>query len=112
MEDPHRRLIEKRYFSPRGKRRKSRTGRQQAPGSCVQPKGHSPLAGKNSSRRCGGANSARLFKDEQKGSPGTCRVILFQVSPSPRPAGRFVCYAHKNTRFEANTGKYPCLARA
>ena len=40
------RLIEKRYFSPRGKRRKSRTGRQQAPGSCVQPKGHSPLAGK------------------------------------------------------------------
>ena len=37
---------------------------------------------------------------------------LFQVSPSSRPAGRFVCYAHKNTRFEANTGKYPCLARA
>ena len=26
-------------------------------------------------------------------------MILFQVSPSSRPAGRFVCYAHKNTRF-------------
>lgn len=72
MEDPHRRLIEKRYFSPRGKRRKSRTGANRRPVFASSPKGTALWRGKTL-RAAAAVRTLQCFFKTSKRIARTCR---------------------------------------